>query len=181
MSVETEKKDLSNLGFTQRPKRKSFSIVKGSVMIAALAIVIFIAVSLQQGWVTVQFHFGDRATTSVQQEETTSLDAQRVERVLPPSENETIASLREEIELAFLDQVEEYFSGGENLEEKVDRYETLMKQLGKAYYDHYVTQGYGTLDDAHDAMEEYILNFEVEGVTLSQDSVEFYQQYIVEG
>ncbi len=181
MNNEIDRSDLSNLGFTRRPKKQPFSIAKWSGISVVLIVVIFVTVSLQQGWMTVQFHFGGQPTSPTQNEASIIGDTQqRVERILPPSQNETIALLREEIELAFMDQIEEWFEGGDNLDEKVERYEALMEELGRAYYQHYVVQGHGTLEDAYKAMEEYVLNFEVEGVTLSQDSVEYYQQYIVE-
>jgi hypothetical protein len=168
-----EDQDFSD--FTKRPKRKPLP----RFLIACVSIVVCLSLVFllvfQQGWIKISW--SDKQNT----QETPKTEV--VQKESPPAETGEIAQLRQKAEQAFLEQVEAYFAEDETMPEKVDFFEALMEELGKAYYNHYVTQGQGSLEDARKAMIQYINNFSVDydgvAIGMSESSADFYADKVV--
>jgi hypothetical protein len=171
--TEFEGQDFSD--FTKRPKRKPLP----RFLIACVSIVVCLSLVFllvfQQGWIKI--------TWSDQKKAQDTPNTEAVQKEPPPAENGEIAQLRAKAEEAFFEQVQAYFAEDESMPEKVDFFEAIMVELGKAYYKHYVTGGKGSLEDAKNAMMEYINNFAVDfdgvAIGMSDSSAEFYAEKVV--
>lgn len=171
--TELEGQDFSD--FTKRPRKKALP----RFLIACVSIVVCLSLVFllvfRQGWVKIDW--SDKQNT----QETPKTEA--VQKEPPPAENGEIAQLRAKAEEAFFEQVQAYFAEDESMPEKVDFFEAIMVDLGKAYYKHYVTEGKGTLEDGKNAMMEYINNFSVDydgvAIGMSDSSAEFYAEKVV--
>ena len=171
--TELESQDFSD--FTKRPRKKALP----RFLIACVSIVVCLSLVFllvfQQGWIKISW--------SDQQNAQEIPKTEAVQKESPPAENGEIAQLRAKAEEAFFEQVQAYFAEDESMPEKVDFFEAIMEELGKAYYKHYLTQGKGSLEDARNAMMQYINNFSVDfdgvAIGMSESSAEFYADKVV--
>jgi hypothetical protein len=163
--------------FTKKPGKRT-TTNKFMIWISVIVIITLTTViTFQQGWIRIE----RIPSQELAQEEV--LPPVSSIKQLPPSENDAIELLRGEIDIAFYEQVMAFFESGETDPEKVDRYEALMEDLGRELVNHYVHQGHGTMEDAKEAMRQYVLNFSVDfdgmPIGLSPDSADFYADTVV--
>ena len=175
ISEQTEQSNQDFAEFTKRPKRKKVpKFLMACISIVVCLSLVFLLV-FQQGWIKISW--ADKQDP----QETPKTEA--VQKEPPPAENGEIAQLRAKAEAAFFEQVQAYFAEDKSMPEKVDFFEAIMVDLGKAYYKHYVTEKNGSLEDAKNAMMQYINNFAVDfdgvAIGMSDSSAEFYAEKVV--
>jgi hypothetical protein len=175
ISEQTEQTNQDFAEFTKRPKRKKLpKFLMACISIVVCLSLIFLLV-FQQGWIKIDWN--------KQQNPSETPKTETAQKKSPPPENNEIAQLRAKAEEAFFSMIQAQFTEDKSFQEKVDYFETIMDDLGKAYYKHYVTQEKASLEDAKNAMMEYIYGFSVDfdgvPIGMSDSSAGHYAEKVV--